>query len=368
MAGTRRKGSSAVAGVPKKARKAKGTKRSKGTKKQGGFVRGFLAVLAWLVLLATIISAVARELPEELQALPYIPALVSLTPWFLLLGVLALVLALAGRRWWAALLSVLCLCLQAWYQVPYFKISPLPSEAVTAVDRAHPDSGDSYARVMTLNVYKGRADPQAIVDLVRDQRVEVLAMQETTRPFVRALEAAGIGEYLPYSQVASSDGKYGNGLWSATPLDSPADDDVDSSASFMPGGTVSFGDGNSEVRFVSVHTTSPKPGYWNEWSKTLDELALMRSHQNDRYVFMGDFNATTDHTAFRNFLGSRFSDAAQQSGHGPVFTWPGDIAGVPHLVGIDHVVVDKGITAGQVSAVPVAGSDHAALLATISVG
>lgn len=363
MAGTRRKGSSAFVGAPKKAKKAKGVRR------HGGFVRGVLAVLAWLALLATIVSAVARELPEELQALPYVPALVSLTPWFILIGVLALVLALAGRRWWAALLAVLCLCLQVWYQVPYFKPAQhLPQAAVTAVDQAHPDSEDSYARVMTLNVYKGRADPQAIVDLVRDQRVEVLALQETTRPFVRALEAAGIDEYLPYSQVASSDGKYGNGLWSATPLDSPADDDVDSSASFMPGGTVSFGDGKSEVRFVSVHTTSPKPGYWGEWSKSLDELALMRSHQNNHYVFMGDFNATIDHTAFRNFLGSRFSDATQQSGHGPVFTWPDGIAAVPRLVGIDHVVVDKGIVAGQASVVPVAGSDHAALLATISVG
>ena len=38
---------------------------------------------------------------------------------------------------------------------------------------------------MTFNVYKGAADPQAIVELVRDQRVEVLALQETTGDFVK---------------------------------------------------------------------------------------------------------------------------------------------------------------------------------------
>ena len=57
-----------------------------------------------------------------------------------------------------------------------------------------------------LNVYKGQADPQAIVELVRDQRVEVLALQETTEDFVKKLNEAGIEHYLPYAQVSSSDG------------------------------------------------------------------------------------------------------------------------------------------------------------------
>ena len=59
---------------------------------------------------------------------------------------------------------------------------------------------------MTFNVYKGQADPQAIVELVRDQRVEVLALQETTEDFVKKLNEAGIEHYLPYAQVSSSDG------------------------------------------------------------------------------------------------------------------------------------------------------------------
>lgn len=51
--------------------------------------------------------------------------------------------------------------------------------------RSLPNTSDAYARVMTFNVYKGQADPQAIVELVRDQRVEVLALQETTEDFVK---------------------------------------------------------------------------------------------------------------------------------------------------------------------------------------
>lgn len=148
----------------------------------------------------------------------------------------------------------------------------------------------------------------------------MLALQETTEDFVKKLNEAGIEHYLPYAQVSSSDGVFGNGLWSATPLADPADDDVNSSASFMPGGTVDMG--GQQIRFISVHTTAPVPGYWRQWKRSLDELGLMRGHTDTRYLFMGDFNATYDHTPFRDFLGDRFVDAARESGHGFTFSWP----------------------------------------------
>ncbi|WEV41691.1 endonuclease/exonuclease/phosphatase family protein [Bifidobacterium sp. ESL0682] len=325
-------------------------------------------LLAWIFLLIALLGTLSRTLPEELQSLPYVPVVAAFAPWFALLGLVALVLALASRKWIAALLALACLGLQVWWQYPYFVPQhQLDDAAVAAVGGNHVNTSDSYARVMTANVYKGHASAKAIVEAVRDQRVEVLAMQETTTSFIHALKAEGIDDYLPYSQVASSDRKYGNALFSATPLDSPDDDDVDSSASFMPGGTVSFGDGKMPIRFVSVHTTSPKPGYWSDWRKSLDDVATMRSHTQAKYVLMGDFNATTDHTPFRNILGTRFHDAAQSSGRGFVFSWPANMPYVPKFAGIDHIVLDQGIVAGQVGTLPIPGSDHAALLATIAV-
>ncbi|NEG88930.1 endonuclease/exonuclease/phosphatase family protein [Bifidobacterium aerophilum] len=339
-----------------------------GNPRIGRLVAGWTA---WALAVLAAVAVVARALPADLQALPYVPVLVSVTPWFALVAVVALVLALMGRRWVAALVAVLCLAVQVWWQYPFFEApDTLPAEAETAVSGAAADTSDRYARVMTCNVYRGQADAKAIVELVRDQRVEVLALQETTDAFVEALDAAGIKDYLPYMQVSTSDGVYGNGLWSAAPLSDPADDEVNSSASFMPGGTVTFGDENGgalPIRFVSVHTTSPKPGYWTQWKRSLDELALMRSRTDARYVFMGDFNATYDHASFRRFLGDRFSDAARQSGHGFTFTWPADLTPLPRFAGIDHIVLDRDIVAGQMQVKRIAGSDHAALLATIAV-
>ena len=207
--------------------------------------------------------------------------------------------------------------MQVWWQYPFFyNETKLPRAAISAVSGASANTQDDYARLMTCNVFKGRADAQEIVDVVRSERVEVLALQETTDAFVDELNKAGIGDLLPYAQVASSDGVYGNGLWSASPLVAPADDDVDSSASFMPGATVSFNDGQTQIRFVSVHTTSPTDGYWQQWKRSLDELGRLRYDTSRRYVFMGDFNATDDHTPFRNFLGARFTDGAEMKKSG----------------------------------------------------
>nr|WP_241222791.1 endonuclease/exonuclease/phosphatase family protein [Bifidobacterium samirii] len=322
-----------------------------------------------------LLGCLARELPADLQSLPWVPVVVAAAPWFVLPAILGVVFGAIGRRGFTVVVALACIGLQAWWQYPYFAASrPLPAEAGSAVSQASAVTTDRYARVMTCNVYQGRADAATIVGLVRDQRVEVLALQETSDDFVAALDAAGIGDYLPYAQVASSDGIYGNGIWSATPLGSPRDDDVDSSASFMPGGTVTFGDptgsdgtGAVDIRFVSVHTTSPTRGYWAQWRRSLDELALMRADTDTRYVFMGDFNATTDHTPFRSFLGTRFVDAAMAAGHGFAFTWPADRFGVPRFAGIDHIVLDRGIMVGQVTTAKVPGSDHAALIATIAV-
>ncbi|MBT1172817.1 endonuclease/exonuclease/phosphatase family protein [Bifidobacterium sp. MA2] len=336
----------------------------------GGGRRGhrMMGAVSTLLAMLAVVGTAARALPSDLQDTPYVPILVSATPWFILVAALSLVLAFASKRVVTVVVALGLLAVNVWWQYPFFSTrEKLPGRALSAVAQPSPILDDAYARVMTFNVYKGRADARAIVDTVRDQHVEVLALQETTEAFVARLDEAGIGDYLPYSHVSSSDGVYGNGLWSATPLGDPADDDVNSSASFMPGGTVAFAGGARSIRFVSVHTTAPVPGYWGQWRRALDELALMRDDASTVYVFMGDFNATYDHAPFRGFLGDRFSDAARMAGRGFTFTWPADRIVPPAFAGIDHVVVDRGIVAGEMKVKRIAGSDHEALLATIAV-
>ncbi len=326
-----------------------------------------LAALAAILAIVALLGCAARLLPEDMQSLPYVPYVISLSPWFALVALISFALACASRRWFTACVALACIALQVWWQLPYFRSGqPLSGAAMSAVAHTKPVTDDAYARVMTCNVYKGGASARDIVDTVRDERVEVLALQETTEPFLKELANAGIYDYLPYSTVASANHKYySNALFSASPLGSPADAEFDSSASDMPGATISFAGGALPVRFVSVHTTSPTTDTWDQWRTSIDEMDVLRSRNDVRYVLMGDFNATTDHAPFERLLGNRFHDAVQTSGHGFAFTWPMNYRFVPAGAGIDHIVTERDVKVGQVKTVRIPGSDHKALLATL---
>ena len=342
----------------------------------------FLRALARLLAAITLVGCLARLAPTRLSALPLLPVIVSATPWYALTGALALALCLAcriagggtrgqgGKRplRGVAVLMLVCLALEAPWQLPFY------SRALTHATATHTDTQKAGSlRVMTCNVYKGNADAARIVKLVREEGVRVLALQETTSEFVDQLEANGISDLLPYSQRSSSDGVYGNGVWSATPLSDVESDDVGSSASAMPAGIVqvtsSDGVTTVPVRFVSVHTTAPVDEYLDLWRKSILEIGVVRDRAaadpSRRYVLMGDFNATYDHAPFRAMLGDSLHDAARIAGEGITLTWPQNRRLLPPFCGIDHVVVSDGVGARDLRTYEVEGTDHAALVCTL---
>ena len=113
-----------------------------------------LGVLSVIFAALALVCSVLRMLPEDLQALPYIPVIVSATPWFVILAVLALILSVISRRWIAMLMALACIGLQVWWQWPFFSASTkLPAAVDAAMASTRADTGDMIARVMTFNVY-----------------------------------------------------------------------------------------------------------------------------------------------------------------------------------------------------------------------
>ncbi|SPU23688.1 endonuclease/CDSuclease/phosphatase [Bifidobacterium adolescentis] len=332
-------------------------------------VRNFIcAVIAFIFALAALLGTVTHMLPEELQALPYMPIVVSLVPWFTLLAVIALVCAIISKRTVSIVMAVLAIALQTFWQYPFFyQPSKLPRAAVAAASGETVNTDDGYARLMTCNVYKGRADAREIVDLVRSEHVEVLALQETTDAFVDDLNRAGIASYLPYAQVSSSDGVYGNGLWSASPLDDPSDDDVIRArrscraAPFRsmgePRRCVSYPCIPRRRRTITGSSGSGRSTNWRNYVSTLAD---------------GTFSwvISTRRTTIRRSatFWETVSPTPPSGGEGLKFSWPANVDYVPSFAGIDHIVLDSGMQAGQVRTVKVDGSDHKALLAIVRVG
>ena len=336
-------------------------------------VHCYLDGLLWVVTFGVIAVMVLRMTPNGLDGKRYIPLVVAFVPWMAVLSAVILLISLMNRRRILAVVSVLCLLTQlVWHAGFLYPRVSLSSAARTTVASATASVDDRYARLMTLNTRNGQADAAQIVQTVREQHVEVLALQELNSSMISRLNEAGIRELLPYSVVAntsSSDNGGVNGLWSAAPMSERTGDLIPIEASSIPAASIDF-DG-TVIRFGSVHPFSPRPSNQGLWDRGLGSISQLREDDHT-FVLMGDFNATWDHASFRYLLGGRFVDAGENAGEWFHMTYPANkklFGVIPILaaVEIDHIVHDRGVVVGDLDTVTVSGSDHKALLGTLEV-
>jgi endonuclease/exonuclease/phosphatase (EEP) superfamily protein YafD len=79
----------------------------------------------------------------------------------------------------------------------------------------------------------------------------------------------------------------------------------------------------------------------------------------------GDFNAVGDHGPMQALQRAGPKNATDVVGAGWLPTYPANRS-FPPLLPIDHVMINKDLTATSVTSFTVAGSDHRGLLATLA--
>lgn len=274
----------------------------------------------------------------------YVLVGLSLTPYAVLYGVLAGGLALACRRWWVGGVALVLAIVLAVLVVP----------RMSASDQR--DVHGKTLRVLSSNLLYGQADPKAVVDLVRAQRIDVLNLVEMTPRVVDGLTAAGLFQTLPYRVLHPAPGAFGSGIVSRFPLTEV--NLTGDSAAKQPGAQADLGDG-VVVEIVAVHPISPDVDT-PQWERETKDLSRAAGEHGLR-ILAGDFNATLDHAAFRTVLSRGYNDAGEQHGSGLTPTWPSSLP----LVTIDHVVVDNRAAVRDYGVFDVPGSDHHAVFAEV---
>ncbi len=219
--------------------------------------------------------------------------------------------------------------------------------------------------MLTINVLRGRADPDAIVAAVARHEVDVLAVQELTEGLAGRLKEAGVTALLPYDHTEPRPRSAGAGLWSRWPLDPlppvPGLGHPAPCARVRPAA-------RPPVTVHAVHVVAPLKGRQRDWHEELRRLGQGLRTAAGPQVVAGDFNASRDHRPFRDLLAvSGFADCADIAADGswPGLTWPSDRRWLPPVMRLDHVLVSPGLTAGQVRTVDVPGTDHRGVLAVI---
>ncbi|HEY8295295.1 MAG TPA: endonuclease/exonuclease/phosphatase family protein, partial [Micrococcaceae bacterium] len=308
-------------------------------------------IAALCLALPAIALLVARAVPWGIGT-PWIQLLAAL-PYAAGLLLLALLVSLLSRGKTAAAVSgalALALLVQlVWLAPRFFPAGPQAS-------------GQHQLTVMSVNVDGGRADVARIVSLVKDRKVDVLALVELNPDMAEALDKAGISAELPFKALSVDWSGTGAGLYARYPL---ADlGRIPDSAFYQTRAAMTVPWSRSPVWLTAVHADSPRPGHTPTWRADLQTLAET-GHAEDPVILLGDFNASLDHHEFRQLLAAGYTDAAQSTGRSLLTTWP-ENAPVPPFVAIDHVLTNGKLVAGDFTTIFVPKTDHAAVWATLS--
>ncbi|ONI79015.1 hypothetical protein ALI144C_29150 [Actinosynnema sp. ALI-1.44] len=277
----------------------------------------------------------------------YIIATVALTPY---IGVVGLVLGVVGlfmRRWI--------------FGGVVLAFAMIVSAAVVPRMVSHEQSTVFGPRltVMTANLYVGRADAVAVLDMVRRNDVEVLSMQELSPAMVQDLDRAGIDRVLPYRLFEPQRGGAGSGLASRYPLRPTK---IADPATFAQPSAIVDLPGVVDPEVLVVHAV---PGVDDAatWKAELAEMPGATTKDKPR-MLIGDFNATLDHPDLRDVISRGYVDVAQQHGSGLTPTWPAGIW--PPPVTLDHFLVDSRCAVVDYQVFDLPGSDHRAAVAVLN--
>lgn len=315
-------------------------------------------VLAVLASLPVAVLSIFRAIPAVWPT-PVVQ-LLSFTPWLVIPAGAGLLLAVVGRRRWLIWMTA------ALTAVQLFWLFPLDH------GRSIPDAGAQTVQLTAMNINSeyGQADAAEIVRLVRENGVTLLTVQEHSRALEDRLAAAGLSALLPNRVSDPTDDAAGSAVYSAHRIEAVGV--VPDTPFQMPIVRVTVeGTGAPAVLEVAnVHALPPVDVRIGQWRSDLAAVARLAAQPGNR-LLIGDFNATYDHAEFRALLdrgpdGRKMVDVATAAGMRLVPTWP--MAG-PRLPGIaiDHLVTSPGITGSGYAVHRVPGTDHAAVLATLSV-
>ncbi|WCB92677.1 hypothetical protein DSM104299_01375 [Baekduia alba] len=284
-------------------------------------------------------------------------AWMTFTPYMGLLSLLPLVVALGLRRWTAVAAAATVTALFALALVP------------RALTDSQPAVRDGVTvKVMASNLFVGRGDARAVVDLVVREHVDVLTLEELTADELARLDRAGLARALPHRQFdPARGGGSGSGLFTRWPM-RPLPPVNPHPTQGEPRGLITVA-GARPIDLQVIHPLPPITSAWRpQWAAILDALPKAATEANTLRVYAGDFNATLDHAKLRRLLSGDdgYVDAADAVGEGYATTWP---AGrhFPPEIAIDHVLVDPRVRVEGFAVHAVAGSDHRAVVGTLRV-
>jgi endonuclease/exonuclease/phosphatase (EEP) superfamily protein YafD len=223
-------------------------------------------------------------------------------------------------------------------------------------------------RVLSMNLFRGRANHQALGRQIEELDADVIAVQELSPG-----QAGVISEVLPHGKLEPTPECQGMGiaLRHAGNVERLSLRHRDAQVvELVPGEWPGLRD---RIELVNVHIQAPHCfPQWRALARRRDQIralnAYLRGVPKRRRAVVGDLNATPIWPLYRA-LAAQLDDAArlyaEATRRRPVRTW-GPWYGGPRLLRIDHAFL-RGLSVDRFEVVEVTGSDHSGILTDLRI-
>lgn len=223
---------------------------------------------------------------------------------------------------------------------------------------------DADLRLMTANLLHDRCDVAHFTHVVEELQPDVVIAQEL---------GPGCADVLSHTyrnhRLHPTHGFLGRGI--ATRFDAEFAD-IEMPGRSSTSATIHLPE--TSLRLAGIHLLNPINYPWWKTSRTrggqIDSLFRWLDEGGEvvPVIVAGDFNASPAWPAYRR-VASRLDDLvaewAERTGTRPERTW-GWRPGWPRMLRIDHVF-GRGVRAEEVRVVPIRGTDHAAVVADLTI-
>lgn len=214
-------------------------------------------------------------------------------------------------------------------------------------------------RVLQANVYDRASVPDRFLRLVRDERPDIVLLQEANEAWDASMRALDYAHHALIPRYAN--GRPNLGLYWRAELKPP----VPLSSRGIPAVMLEITVNGAPVRVFNVHTASPwSPRRALHHREQMQELARCLAEIDTPAIVAGDLNTSPWSPLYKRLLARTGLISARQ-GFGVLGTWP-TFPGVIRT-SIDHLLVSPAIGVVRCRVGPHIGSDHRPLLTDLSV-
>ena len=220
----------------------------------------------------------------------------------------------------------------------------------------------AHVRILSCNLFNGKADPAALAAVLAEHRPDVVAAQELSPNAAEVL-----GEVYPYGLLSPDDQHRGKGIslrHPGTVAEVPMPFRPGMCAELDPSAWPGLG---RALRIVNVHLANPLDRPWAETRSVRRDQASsvvqLVGRTNRPLIVVGDFNATPAWPTYRRLI-RVLRDGVHDTGS-TRRTW-GPVAAGPRLLRIDHAFVHGGARVDDSFTVRIKGSDHSGLIVDVA--